>query len=994
MYLYKTLTIICAFLFNICCLFANNSDDVLELEYPITNFTTKDGLPSNESFCILQDSRGYIWIGTDRGLVKYDGYEFVTYTTLDGLTDNVILALKEDDLGNIWYTGLNNVQIGYIDKNMIFHTYKYYNKVKEEIDKLNYIRIHFNEIYIDGDDKYLVNNNYGYIVINSNGIKYVDIIPNGLPRNGSDMKLVENDKFSFIYSYLGHFYWTNRPIRLFNESNEHIYTYNKRELRYLSPRLIKQDSIVRIYDGIDYLSIKNGRITHDTLGFLCKAFKISEHQFLYSTYNVNTNQRDLYYSISSDFNAPKIKLKGNTRAVNAIRDRNGGIWIATLRKGILYIPGLNTLSTKSKDPIEIVCPIDEHIIIEINNREYKYDIKTRNLSNENDVTKISEFRKVQGKFAFIGAIRAGLELKGTEYFSEEQRLKGIQTISDTLTYLWSVGYIYKIKHTKIKDNLEWKRVRWNLSYQESLYCFKEDSCLYGTRDGFYLYLNDTIINLHEEVNKSIRHLEYFKQSEVLVYTILGEGLILKYKDGKKIRLTKEEGLVSNTINALFMDSSNVLWIGTNQGVNTLTIDQNNEIELETVLHTSKQISSPNILQIYTQDSILYLGTDAGFNIVDLRVKDKQKEIPICLGGVNVNDVVYNLKKEENLVLRYDSNNVTFHYTAIALNMYGEINYRYKLEGLSEEWIYTNERKATFLQLNSGTYKFYLEVQNELGEWVGSNYTVQIIIKKAYWKTWWFISGIALIVISVIGGALYYYISNLKKEKDFIEDKQILTEELNESRQKALNAQLNPHFVFNSLNSIQNFILTKRTELSSDYLSMFSKLMRFVFENSRKLYVPLADEIEALRLYLELEQVRHNNQFQFRIESHNLQTHHFSIPSLLIQPIIENAIWHGLLHKTGGDKTLEVSFKTKEEYLIITVKDNGVGRNKSKPRPKLIKKQKSSGVELTIQRLDLLSQSLELTTNFEIIDLFDANNTPCGTKVIITIPLIISGQHLP
>ena len=156
---------------------------------------------------------------------------------------------------------------------------------------------------------------------------------------------------------------------------------------------------------------------------------------------------------------------------------------------------------------------------------------------------------------------------------------------------------------------------------------------------------------------------------------------------------------------------------------------------------------------------------------------------------------------------------------------------------------------------------------------------------------------------------------------------------------ALNSQLNPHFVFNSLNSLQNFILTNRKELSSDYLSTFSRLMRFVFENSKNLYVPLSDEIEALKLYLELEQIRRNNLFDYTIDYDSEDSDDVYIPSLLVQPMIENAIWHGLLNKEDDNRLIRVGFRKDQDRLVIEVEDNGVGRGQSKPRPKLIRKQK-------------------------------------------------------
>ena len=371
-------------------------------------------------------------------------------------------------------------------------------------------------------------------------------------------------------------------------------------------------------------------------------------------------------------------------------------------------------------------------------------------------------------------------------------------------------------------------------------------------------------------------------------------------------------------------------------------------------------------------------------------KNRKREFPIKITSVHVNNKAYN--KETLGHLDYNENNLMFSFIGVLPGKVSNIHYKYRLNGLSEEWIHTTERKATFLKVEPGKYTFELEAEDEFGNWVRLEDPIVLKIDQPVWLKWWFITGAICIILLVIGGILYYYISNLKKEKAFLENEKILSGELNESQQKALSSQLNPHFVFNSLNSIQNFILTNRKELSSEYLSTFSKLMRFVFENSKKLYVSLADEIEALRLYLDLEQVRHNNIFKYKIEAVKINPIEVFIPSLLVQPMIENAIWHGLLHKKENDRVLDVKFYSDESFLHIEICDNGVGRSASVARPKFIKKQQSSGVELTKQRLNLLSQSTGLETNFKIIDRLDDNNVPCGTCVKISIPLDLKNNN--
>jgi len=672
--------------------------------------------------------------------------------------------------------------------------------------------------------------------------------------------------------------------------------------------------------------------------------------------------------------------------------------MATSKGGIFYFPSFDTKSYSLKKPIETIFPSDTGLFLSNREYEYIYNYNDQKLISTRSDFCYSDLSHRKYNFSFFGHI--GMDLKYSNlrsHLTDVTSISGIHIMSDSLLYLWNLGQLFKVKHNEIdydffwefSDNYKWKDVIDKKFYMETVYCLKEDSCLIGLKNGMYLFSRDSIINLHKEEGKRIRRIEYFKKSNVLAYCIWGEGLVLEFNNGKQLRLSEKDGLASNTINTTFMDDNEVLWLGTNKGINSLQVDTlTDEYHISTISNGSKNLSSPNVLQIYNRDSNLYLGTDSGFDIIDLRVDGKMAEIPLVLDSLYINESYYK-PTNDFISLRYDSNTFTFYYTAIAFNKFGDLKYRYKLEGLSNNWVYTKERKTTFIQLNPGEYTFHLQVQNEQGKWINLGLKPHFNIKPPYWTTWWFIGGGVLLSLLLIGGILFYYIRNIRKEKTFIEQEKHLLEELNESQQKALSSQLNPHFVFNSLNSMQNFILTKRTELSSDYLSKFSKLMRFVFENSKKLYVPLSDEIEALELYLELEEVRHNHKFSYQIKDNILETEEIQIPALLVQPIIENAIWHGLLHKKSEDRLLEIKFYVDDMSLHIDVKDNGVGRGFSKPRPKFIKKQRSSGVQLTKQRLELLSQSSNLDTNFKIIDLSDKIGRPCGTCVTISIPLTLN-----
>ena len=201
--------------------------------------------------------------------------------------------------------------------------------------------------------------------------------------------------------------------------------------------------------------------------------------------------------------------------------------------------------------------------------------------------------------------------------------------------------------------------------------------------------------------------------------------------------------------------------------------------------------------------------------------------------------------------------------------------------------------------------------------------------------------------------------------------------------QALRAQMNPHFIFNCLSSVNRFILINRTEEASDYLTKFSRLIRMALHNSEKSYITLENELEALRLYLDLERLRFKNAFNYSISLINtIDVSAVFIPPMLLQPFIENAIWHGLMHKQDAG-FLDITLSIEEEILTCIITDNGIGRNNAAMiNSKSAEKNKSMGVKITTERLALLSRNEDEQAVFDIEDLTDKEGNAAGTKVIL------------
>lgn len=248
--------------------------------------------------------------------------------------------------------------------------------------------------------------------------------------------------------------------------------------------------------------------------------------------------------------------------------------------------------------------------------------------------------------------------------------------------------------------------------------------------------------------------------------------------------------------------------------------------------------------------------------------------------------------------------------------------------------------------------------------------------------YWIIA-VSVFVVTIL---IFVYVYSRNKSS---KNKYILEQNLNTYMQKALSQQMNPHFIFNTLNSIQYFLLNNDKLSSNKYLTKFAKLMRITLDNSQSETIPLTKEIELLNLYVELEQLRFDNKFSFEIINNvKLDNELISIPPLIIQPFIENAIWHGIMHRkdvTGGK--LKIYFDVENENLKCTVEDNGIGRKKANELKKQNKPEHISlGTQITESRIDLINKLHKSKLKIDYIDLCDNNSNPIGTKVEITFPL--------
>ena len=446
----------------------------------------------------------------------------------------------------------------------------------------------------------------------------------------------------------------------------------------------------------------------------------------------------------------------------------------------------------------------------------------------------------------------------------------------------------------------------------------------------------------------------------------------------------KEGLAGANVQAIITDADDNIWANTLNGLSVLNT-KTNIIRTFTVSDGLPVNRLGAVLQLLPDGKILinYNANDKrGFLRFDPRQLLAEKiNIPFHFTSFSVSGRELNLDHSPDsmpsLDLDYRESLLTIGFDALAFADNINVRYRYRLNNADNKWTdLGKENTITFTGLRGGSYDLAVEATDGNGNWMKKSLNLKIIVHPPFWRTWWFVTLVALFTGLIITYFVWRRIRNIKTAA-------AIKQQITGLETKALKAQMNPHFVFNSLTSIQDSVVHGKTEVASKYLGKFSRLIRAILENSDKKYITLEQEIDYLRLYLELESFRFDD-LDFEINVKDIPDASFiKIPAMLIQPFVENAIKHGLGHKEGSKK-VTVSFAApREDMLEVKVEDDGIGREQAA----IINRARSSshqsmGMKITAERLRL--QHEQGKQEISITDCRDENGKASGTCVIIYI----------
>ncbi len=457
---------------------------------------------------------------------------------------------------------------------------------------------------------------------------------------------------------------------------------------------------------------------------------------------------------------------------------------------------------------------------------------------------------------------------------------------------------------------------------------------------------------------------------------------------------KENGLPEDNILTLDIDHSNELWLTSENGLflfnpstsKSRAFYQRHGLPEDNFLlfwTPNLEISKQGNVFFYSADYLAWMHED-GFKTL---VPDVQPRINSFEVLDDPSATLYNFESNQEISIDHQQNYFNIHFGTTDYSLTKDLKFKYQLEGFDDQWRISNTAQANYTKVPPGEYEFSVMATDFLGNWSATPASIKINIIPPFWQATWF-RVLALLTFLCLAYFAYRFWANQLREKERLKNE--FEKKISQIEMDALRAQMNPHFLFNCLNSIRNYALTKGPYETADYLTKFSHLIRLILQNSKTPTVLLGDELEALKLYIEIEDLRFEDQFdyEFNIDK-GLDLQSSQIPPLILQPYVENAIWHGLMHKEDGKGKLLVEIKNIGGILQCMIEDNGIGREKSaelSKRKNGIRK-KSLGMKITNDRIELTNQLYKTQTSVKIVDLKNKMGEAIGTRVLVNIPIM-------
>ena len=1004
-----------------------------------TNGMSHSYLSTNVVTAIEQDKNGMMWFGTKRGLNSYDSYSFEEYNQNDGIINATITDIRS--VGDTLFIGTEKGLCVYdiknkkttnffaeidslvIPDNYVFSISKPVNgkviictkggtstyDLKTKEFKIPKINNYFPDYEVRGiehvayDDSWVVATSNGLVIYHDNNqslrhFRYIGNYDNSLPDDNLKCICKISDEKIFI--------GTSNGVCVLDAKN--------RDIRKIDLNALTKNKSLK-------LDISN-------------IIPFSDKEVMISTYTNGLyvyNYQDNAAMHISKFN--KIYPISENYIYDIYKDEQGSVWIATFTGLNRFENNLARFSTVSiyenGSVLSINCFLEmpnNNILVgtesgikvfNINDKSIT-DFKTFFKSKENyfESLYVYNFYLDNDSCIWVGTRNNGLyvyDIKADEVIdvAEKYNINKLQhavirgTVMDKHDNMW-IATNMGVCSINLKENTHTFYVprrndKKSIPYYDICDLLLDDDTLYVTTgNGLAVYNYDTDDFTTYYLPDSLTRNDVVKNNGFFDIVEGGDGryYIGSYSNGmlaflpdkKQFKTPKLMPYLGTMVYAIVPDNDGSLWASTSKGIMKYNFATKEIVNYDVSDGLQGSEFSPNAF-LRTKDGFVFFGGFNGFNYF----KPEEIQLETLMPNVIITKILTNegekyryLTHGDTIHLSHKCESFEIEFATLNLLRKNMVKYSYMLDNYDKEWGYYpyNHRYVDYNKMHPGTYVFKIRAANEVNQWIDKPVELTIIIHPAwYQKTLFKISVILLLafIVFIIVRQRNKIVNQKREHKRIINE---LETQMLQLKQKTLQLQMNPHVIFNTLNSIQQYILNNDAGNAVSYLSSFSKLMRRILNNSNERYITLSDEIEAISLYLQLESMRLGNRFHYEIEVDSaIDANNIEIAPLIIQPFVENAIIHGLVPKKDNC-FLSVRFsKISEDKLLCVVEDNGVGRKYSeKVKQERGNVHKSYGMSITKRRLETLTKISNDEFSVEVVDLYDDNGMSSGTRVNIII----------
>ncbi|MEN9303271.1 MAG: hypothetical protein RL264_1700 [Bacteroidota bacterium] len=969
-----------AFLLHILFVFTTSS---LRCQTPVYSiFDDRNGIFDFEQYDLLQDRKGYIWIAGNSGLHRYNAKEFKHFAAINS-PSRALTGLRDDSFRRLWMVDFaGNI---YYQKDNILRPFKQWNPRNSKTFPI-----------VEIDKKHLW-------IVTEEGVNRFENAPSLAKIKHLKTYNIPTSRVTCIYQN-----------QLYVAGENEIYTIDKKATRIAidgqhKPQFLKAWSSFFIVKNQLHLYVRDENSIYKLEKD--RFVKIKEFEQLgdFIALKVVDNTpwiltRNGLIRLDENFEIQENLFEGFACS-DLLKDNQGNYWLSTLNKGVIFFTDLNARYYNLNQPTGFNTFVKWKNGLYVGTNDGRISVLGKNslaISYQSKTFKEISFLSVNpwtkelyfGEMELMKSTERRLESLGTN-----PSIKQMVFIHPNAALIADPGGLYVSVFNTEKDvvSLVPEFLKPHLSKTKIQFKnFSHYYLIYNRTPRFSIWKNQLFaatknglvaLNKFEKRNVCYQgkpiFVTDFELTKNAMYCATSNHGLLSWNGAIWEKVNDKIGVNQYNYIQQVCANENKVWFATDNGIIQMDLSTKKHL----LFDASNGLLSTRIADLFLEKNALYVSTNQGVLKLPLyKTKQQVCNPPFLLSQLFVNGQEKNLKNLD--FIESNPGTVTFKFDVLWFANPNRLHIKYKLDD-EEEWseLAAGNFQFTLNKIYPEQHQLFVRLVDNLSGRTIAKKKVDFYVKPTLFQRPLFqFCFFGVLVIAVVALVLFY-LRTIKRKNLQLLEKERLQRQLKQSMLSAIKAQMNPHFIFNALNTIQSYILTNDRMNANFYLGKFSDLMRKILTMSNQETITIEEELAAMRLYLELENMRLNKELNIQLETDDaIEIMHKQIPSMIVQPYIENAIKHGLLHKVEN-KELKIIFKElTNDILLVEITDNGIGRKASqKIKERSNKHYVSFSTEANKKRLELLNEQTKNDISIQIIDLEEFGQSS-GTKVILKIPI--------